>query len=246
VLLHAWDAVFTGDGRKQDCVEHYHVLSCGGIDQECIGASINQHVCQLPARHKCALMEYLHSHSSLCLISIAVFVLGLADLAGLCPSFSGLVFRDPVWPLTSERAVASAFACWICPSATMGEASVQARIDSVEAALRRWEQSVATLQSRSARRVLALQEVAARVQDLESRLTVVETWGMGIRGLSKPPPTPPPRSLVEQHSALAMAAFGISATASSSRTVPCTPKGPPPPSPRRASSRSRSREHGRR
>ena len=39
VLLHAWDAVFTGDGRKRDCVEHYHVLSCGGIDQECIGAA---------------------------------------------------------------------------------------------------------------------------------------------------------------------------------------------------------------
>jgi hypothetical protein len=131
-------------------------------------------------------------------------------------------------------------------SATMEEASVQARFDSVQAALRQLEQLVASLQSQSARCILALQEIAVRVQDLQRRLTVVETWGMGIHGLSKPPPKPLPRSLVERHSALAMAAFGISATASSSSSAPCTSKGPPPPSPRRSSSRSRSRERGRR
>jgi hypothetical protein len=60
---------------------------------------------------------------------------------------------------------------------------------------------------------------------------------------SSPPPFP---GLVERHSALAMAAFGISATASSSSSASCTPKGSPPPSPRRSSSRSRSRERGRR
>ena len=36
VLLHAWDTVYTGDGRKQDVVEHYHTPTCSGNDEECL------------------------------------------------------------------------------------------------------------------------------------------------------------------------------------------------------------------
>ena len=36
VLLHAWDTVYTGDGRKRDVVEHYHTPACGGNDEECL------------------------------------------------------------------------------------------------------------------------------------------------------------------------------------------------------------------
>jgi hypothetical protein len=36
ILIHVWDTAFTGDGRKQDCIEHYHTSNCSGDDAECI------------------------------------------------------------------------------------------------------------------------------------------------------------------------------------------------------------------
>ena len=54
VLLHAWDHVYTGDGRKRDVVEHYHTHGCSGNDEECLPQmeiSIDDVLSQIPVSY---------------------------------------------------------------------------------------------------------------------------------------------------------------------------------------------------
>ena len=45
LMLHSWDTCFTGDGRKTDCVEHYHGPHCACDDEacrrRCLGAGLS-------------------------------------------------------------------------------------------------------------------------------------------------------------------------------------------------------------
>ena len=46
-LLHAWDTLFTGDGRNPDSVEHMHGEHCRGNDDGCLGLIATQAMWEL-------------------------------------------------------------------------------------------------------------------------------------------------------------------------------------------------------